>query len=51
MTFQHLHYHVIPVVEPGARPADVLTWKHGIYEGSDAEWAALFEALRDRWPR
>lgn len=50
MTFQHLHFHVIPVEEAGARPADVLTWRHGIYEGTDAEWDAMFEALRAAWP-
>ncbi len=51
MSFPHLHFHVIPIDEPGARPAEVLTWKHGVFEGSDAEWAALREALRAAWPR
>ncbi len=50
MTFPHLHLHVIPVEERGARPAEVLTWKHGVYEGTDAEWAALRDQLRAAWP-
>ncbi len=50
MTFPHLHFHVIPVEEPGARPADVLTWKDGIYEGTPEEWQALRDALLAAWP-
>lgn len=50
MTFPHLHFHVIPVAERAARPADVLTWKHGVYEGTDEEWAELRAGLREAWP-
>lgn len=46
MTFPHLHLNVIPVSEAGARPREVLTWQHGVYDGSADEWAALARALR-----
>lgn len=50
MSFPHLHFHVIPIAEPGARPAEVLTWKHGVFEGTDAEWADLRARLLAAWP-
>ncbi|MCB9592618.1 MAG: HIT domain-containing protein [Sandaracinaceae bacterium] len=50
MTFPHLHFHVIPVGEPGARPAEVLTWRDGVYEGTAEEWDALRAALLAAWP-
>ncbi|MBX3272575.1 MAG: HIT domain-containing protein [Sandaracinaceae bacterium] len=50
MTFPHVHLHVIPVEERGARPADVFTWKDGVLEASAAEWTALEEALLAAWP-
>ena len=45
-TSPHLHVHVVPVMDPDARPRDVLTWENGIDEGDAAEWAALRETLR-----
>jgi diadenosine tetraphosphate (Ap4A) HIT family hydrolase len=49
MTFAHIHMNVIPVDEPGARPRDVLTWQHGVYDASEDEWSALLEQLRAAW--
>lgn len=49
MTFAHLHLNVIPVDEAGARPRDVLTWQHGVLEGTPSEWAALERALVASW--
>lgn len=46
MTFAHLHFNVVPVPESGARPRDVLTWSHGVYDGSAAEWRGLAATLR-----
>lgn len=46
MTFPHLHMNVIPVEERGARPREVLTWQHGIYEGTPEEWAALRASIQ-----
>jgi hypothetical protein len=40
---------VIPVEEPDARPRDVLTWQHGVYDAASEEWAALLEQLRAAW--
>lgn len=51
-SFPHHHVHVIPLAEGDARdrPAEVLTWSHGVhvYEPAEAaEWAAR---LRAAWP-
>ena len=43
MTFPHLHFHVIPIPEAGARPAQVLTWQTGVYAAEPHEWAELTE--------
>ncbi|MFO0682236.1 MAG: HIT family protein [Sandaracinus sp.] len=45
-TSPHLHVHVVPVMDPDARPRDVLTWENGIDEGDAEEWAALRARLR-----
>ena len=45
MTTPHLHYHVVPVQERAARPAEVFTWERGIWDGTPAEWDALAEKL------
>lgn len=45
MTFSHLHFNVVPVPESGARPRDVLTWSHGVYDGSADEWRVLATRL------
>ena len=36
MSSRHMHLHVVPVDDPAARPHEVLTWRHGVYEESDA---------------
>ena len=51
MTFPHLHVHVLPVPESGARPREVLTWEHGVLEASESEWDTLREQIRGAWPR
>ena len=40
MTCPHLHWHVVPVAH-GERPREVLTWRHGVLQGSPEEWHAL----------
>jgi diadenosine tetraphosphate (Ap4A) HIT family hydrolase len=49
MSFPHLHFNVIPVEEASARPREVLTWEHGVFEASEAEWTELFGRLREAW--
>ena len=46
MTFRHLHFNVIPVPEIDARPRQVLTWAHGIYDGDPSEWDEICTSLR-----
>lgn len=46
MSSPHLHWHVVPT-GGGERPADVFTWSHGIWTGSDAEWADLYARLAE----
>ncbi|MCA9631370.1 MAG: HIT family protein [Myxococcales bacterium] len=41
MSCAHLHVHVIPVMDPDARPAQVLTWSNGVVRGEPAELEAL----------
>ncbi|MFK7989039.1 MAG: HIT family protein [Sandaracinaceae bacterium] len=49
MSFRHLHLHVLPVPESGARPREVLTWAHGVYVGTAGEWATLRQATLQAW--
>lgn len=50
MSFPHLHLHVLPVPESGARPREVLTWGNGVYEAAPAEWTALRDTILQAWP-
>ena len=45
MTCPHLHWHVVPVAH-GERPRDVLTWRHGVLQGSDDEWQLIEARMR-----
>lgn len=45
MSCPHLHIHVIPVTDPDARPAQVLTWSNGVIRGDTEELEALREDL------
>ena len=46
-TSEHLHVHVIPVYESDDRPADIFSWREGVYVGSPEEWTCLRGALLD----
>lgn len=50
MTCPHLHWHVVPVAH-GERPRDVLTWRHGVLQGSHDEWRALEVTLQSELQR
>ena len=43
---QHLHIHVVPLQVPQDRPADVFSWREGVYVGEPQEWADLLAAYR-----
>jgi diadenosine tetraphosphate (Ap4A) HIT family hydrolase len=45
MTCSHLHQHVVPVHDADARPAEVLTWAHGVERLSDDDGRLLLEQL------
>ena len=45
-TSPHHHLHVVPIYDAEDRPARVLTWERGVYEGTDAEWQALAAKMR-----
>lgn len=46
MSSPHLHIHVDPVYDSGARPRTIFTHQHGVMAGEDAEWEALQARLR-----
>jgi diadenosine tetraphosphate (Ap4A) HIT family hydrolase len=48
MTSAHVHLHVVPV-EPGARPAEVLTWARGVHVGDASAWAGVASRIRAAW--
>lgn len=53
MSSPHVHVHVVPLSDPGDRPADVFTWANGAYvfQSHDEEksfHAALVTAIRSR---
>ncbi len=45
----HLHIHVIPLYEPDDKPADIFSWKEGIWVAEHEEWAALQKRYKDAW--
>lgn len=45
MSSPHLHFHVMPVMDPDARPRQILTWSNGVVVGTEAELASLREQL------
>jgi diadenosine tetraphosphate (Ap4A) HIT family hydrolase len=49
MTFPHVHINVIPVFDSNARPREILTWQHGVLDGSEEEWAELRASLSSAW--
>lgn len=46
MSSPHLHLHVVPILEAGSKPSDVLTWKHGVYERELDELTREAHSLR-----
>ncbi|MEZ4295309.1 MAG: HIT domain-containing protein [Polyangiaceae bacterium] len=52
ISFPHHHVHVIPLADGGEmdRPAEVLTWRHGIHVFEAGEEEAFAERLRAAWP-
>jgi diadenosine tetraphosphate (Ap4A) HIT family hydrolase len=44
-TSEHLHIHVIPIYEPDDRPADIFSWREGVYVGTPDEWRGLRASL------
>lgn len=53
ISFPHHHVHVLPLTSGGDedRPAEVLTWSHGVYTYDAGEIDAWAERLRAAWPR
>lgn len=49
MTFAHVHVNVIPVPDEESRPRDVLTWQHGVLDGTEDEWRDLRRMIRRVW--
>ena len=45
MTCAHVHLHVVPVSGSATRPADVLTWRHGVMTAGPDEFEALASRL------
>lgn len=52
ISFPHHHVHVIPLTGGGEedRPAEVLTWRHGVHIYEDGELEAWAARLRAAWP-
>jgi histidine triad (HIT) family protein len=53
ISFPHHHVHVVPLTDGGEedKPADVLTWRHGIFVYEAGEMDAWADRLRAAWPR
>jgi diadenosine tetraphosphate (Ap4A) HIT family hydrolase len=50
-TSEHLHVHVIPIYEADDRPADIFSWRNGVYVGTPEEWRALRASLLEAFTR
>lgn len=50
-SFPHHHVHVVPLTSGGEedRPAEVLTWRHGVYVYDEGELQSWAERLRAAW--
>ncbi|MFN3202070.1 MAG: HIT family protein [Bradymonadia bacterium] len=49
MTCPHVHVHVIPIFESGARPSSVLSWSDGVWDADEAWWQAERLRFREAW--
>jgi len=51
-SFLHHHVHVVPLADggPSDRPAEVLTWSHGVYVFEDGEEEREAARIRAVWP-
>lgn len=48
MSSPHLHLHVLPILDPSAKPSEVLTWRDGVYERDDRDLALEVSELARR---
>jgi diadenosine tetraphosphate (Ap4A) HIT family hydrolase len=46
---EHMHLHIIPILDPDDRPAAVFSWSDGIFVGSDDELTALRDRYAGAW--
>ncbi|MDI1442548.1 HIT family protein [Polyangium sp. 6x1] len=45
----HLHVHVIPLLEPDDKPADIFSWSAGVYIADSEEWESLRARYGEAW--
>ena len=50
MTSPHLHLHLIPIYQTDERPAEVLTWRHGVWSLPMSAREDYRDALLAAWP-
>ncbi|RYE77965.1 MAG: HIT family protein [Myxococcales bacterium] len=50
-TSEHLHLHVIPVVDRHDRPGHVFSWTEGVLVADDREWQSLLAGYTAAWAR
>ena len=50
MTSPHLHLHLIPIYQADERPAEVLTWRHGVWSLPTSAREDYRDALLAAWP-
>ena len=46
---EHLHLHVLPIVDPDDRPGSVFSWRDGVLVASDDEWEDLRQRYTATW--
>jgi diadenosine tetraphosphate (Ap4A) HIT family hydrolase len=45
----HLHVHVIPLLEPDDKPADIFSWSAGVYIADHEEWEGIRARYGEAW--
>jgi diadenosine tetraphosphate (Ap4A) HIT family hydrolase len=50
-TCPHVHFNVLPIYNIEDKPADIFTWKDGLYAADEMEWQDLFGKLKQMWFR
>jgi diadenosine tetraphosphate (Ap4A) HIT family hydrolase len=48
-TCPHIHFNVLPIYNADDKPADIFTWREGLYAAEETEWEALYEQLKQCW--